>query len=147
MDRRRFLLTPMAGALAAEAQQASKVYRIGMLWNTPTPPMQDVLRQGLRELGWIEGQNFLFERRYSEGRNDRHPAGGRAGSAPTRPHHHGGHSRYARRQGGSTIICVRRDRLERRRLTHAIFQAFEWRQERRDRDSARPVTYRHRTRA
>ena len=51
MDRRRFLLTPMAGALAAEAQQASKVYRIGMLWNTPTPPMQDVLRQGLRELG------------------------------------------------------------------------------------------------
>ena len=78
MDRRRFLLTSIAGALAAplaaEAQQAGKVYRIGMLWNTPTPPMQDVLRQGLRELGWIEGENFLFERRYSEGRNDRHPA-------------------------------------------------------------------------
>ena len=78
MDRRRFLLTSLAGVLATplagEAQQAGKVYRIGMLWNTPNPPMEDVLRQGLRDLGWIEGQNFNFERRYSEGRDDRHPA-------------------------------------------------------------------------
>jgi putative ABC transport system substrate-binding protein len=76
--RRRALLYGSVAVLAAsrvaEAQQAGKVYRIGMLWNTPTLPMQDVLRQGLRELGWIEGQNVLFERRYSEGRNDRHPA-------------------------------------------------------------------------
>jgi putative ABC transport system substrate-binding protein len=36
--------------------------------------MEDLLWQGLRELGWIEGQNFVVERRYSEGRNDRHPA-------------------------------------------------------------------------
>ena len=36
--------------------------------------MEDVLRQGLRELGWVEGQNFIFERRYSEGRNERHAA-------------------------------------------------------------------------
>ena len=77
MDRRAFLAGAaalLAAPLAAEAQQVRKVYRIGMLWNTPTPPMEEVLRQGLRELGWIEGQNFLFERRYSEGRNDRHPA-------------------------------------------------------------------------
>jgi putative ABC transport system substrate-binding protein len=35
--------------------------------------VEDTLRQALRELGWIEGQNFVFERRYSEGRNDRMP--------------------------------------------------------------------------
>ena len=33
-----------------------------------------MLWQGLRDLGWIEGQNFVFERRYSEGRNERHAA-------------------------------------------------------------------------
>jgi putative ABC transport system substrate-binding protein len=77
MDRRAFIvggLSALAASRAAEAQQAGKVYRIGMLWNTPNPPMEDVLQQGLRELGWVEGQNFVFERRYSEGRNDRHPA-------------------------------------------------------------------------
>ena len=50
-----------------------RIYRIGTLWNTPTPRTEDALRQGLREFGWIEGQNFAFERRYSEGRNDRLP--------------------------------------------------------------------------
>ena len=78
MDRRRFLLTSLAGALAAplvaEGQQAGKVYRIGTLWNTSNPRVEDVLRQGLRALGWVDGQNFVFERRYSEGRDDRHPA-------------------------------------------------------------------------
>jgi putative tryptophan/tyrosine transport system substrate-binding protein len=75
MDRRRFLLASLAGALAAPlGARAQKVYRIGMLWNTPNPRMEDVLRQGLRELGWVDGQNFVFERRYSEGRDDRHPA-------------------------------------------------------------------------
>ena len=77
MDRRTFLvggLAAIAAPLAAAAQQAGKVYRIGMLWNTSNPRMEDVLRQRLRELGWVEGQNFVFERRYSEGRNDRHPA-------------------------------------------------------------------------
>jgi putative ABC transport system substrate-binding protein len=64
----------LAVPVAAEAQQAGKIYRVGMLWNTPNPRMEDVLRQGLRELGWVEGQNFIFERRYSEGRSDRHPA-------------------------------------------------------------------------
>jgi putative tryptophan/tyrosine transport system substrate-binding protein len=59
---------------AAEAQQAGKVYRIGTLWTTPNPPMESVLQEGLRERGWIEGKNIIFERRYSEGRDDRHPA-------------------------------------------------------------------------
>ena len=77
VDRHRFLLTSLAGALAAplaaEAQQAGKVYRIGLLWNTPNPEMDAVLLQGLRELGWVEGRNIVVERRYSEGRNDRLP--------------------------------------------------------------------------
>jgi putative ABC transport system substrate-binding protein len=64
----------LAAPLAAEAQQAGKVYRIVGLWTNPSPQMEDVLWQGLRELGWVEGQNFLFERRYAEGRNERHAA-------------------------------------------------------------------------
>jgi putative ABC transport system substrate-binding protein len=59
---------------ASEAQQTGKVYRIVGLWTNPTPQMEDVLWQGLRERGWIEGQNFVFERRYAEGRNERHAA-------------------------------------------------------------------------
>ena len=77
MDRRRYLLTSLAGVLAVplagEAQPAGKIYRIGTIWTTPTPSAEDTLRLALRELGWIEGQNFVFERRYSEGRNDRLP--------------------------------------------------------------------------
>jgi putative ABC transport system substrate-binding protein len=45
-----------------------------MLWTTRVPAIEDLLGQGLRELGWIEGQNFVVERRYSEGRADRYPA-------------------------------------------------------------------------
>ena len=78
MDRRAFLATLtgglLAAPLAAEAQQAGKVYRVGMLWTTRVPAIEDLLGQGLRELGWIEGQNFVVERRYSEGRADRYPA-------------------------------------------------------------------------
>jgi putative tryptophan/tyrosine transport system substrate-binding protein len=78
MDRRRFIssvtLGLLAAPLAAEGQQAGKVYRIGALETTPNPRMEDVMRQGLRELGWVEGQNLIFERRYSEARDDRHPA-------------------------------------------------------------------------
>jgi len=78
VDRRAFLATLtgslLAAPLAAEGQQAGKVYRIVGLWTNPFPQMEDVLWQGLRELGWVEGQNFIFERRYSEGRNERHAA-------------------------------------------------------------------------
>jgi putative ABC transport system substrate-binding protein len=45
-----------------------------VLQNTPNPPVESVLREALRELGWVEGQNISVERRYSEGRNDRNPA-------------------------------------------------------------------------
>ena len=77
IDRRRLLLTSLAGVvavpLAAGGQQTGKIYRIGTIWTTPTPSAEDTLRQALRERGWIEGQNFVFERRYSEGRHDRLP--------------------------------------------------------------------------
>jgi putative ABC transport system substrate-binding protein len=74
MDRRRFLLTSLAGALAAPlgagAQQAGKVVTVGILAIEPWPPI-DSLRQGLSDLGYVEGQNIRFEYRYAEGRNER----------------------------------------------------------------------------
>ena len=78
MDRRRFVLVSLAGALAAplaaEAQQAGKVYRVGFLGNAPiTDPVWKALSTGLRERGWVEGHNFVWERRFSEGRNERFP--------------------------------------------------------------------------
>ena len=79
LNRRAFLSalsgSLLAAPLAAEGQQTGKVYRVGWLGITPpNPSMESVLRDGLRERGWVEGQNLVFERRYSEGRNDRHPA-------------------------------------------------------------------------
>jgi putative tryptophan/tyrosine transport system substrate-binding protein len=68
------LLSIVTMVAASEAQQTGKVYRIVGLWTNPSPQLEDVLWQGLRDLGWIEGQNFVFERRYSEGQNERHAA-------------------------------------------------------------------------
>ena len=64
--------------VAAEAQQAGKVYRIGNLWNVPptAPDVSRILeafRQGLRELGYVEGQNIEIEWRFAEGRFERFP--------------------------------------------------------------------------
>ena len=66
----------LAAPLAAEAQQATKVYRIGRLFPglPPTPnPSLEAFRQRLRELGYVEGQNFVIEHRYAEGRPERLP--------------------------------------------------------------------------
>jgi len=57
--------------LAAEAQPAGKVYRIGFLGTTPpTAPERSwgAFLEGLRDHGYVEGQNIITERRYSEGR-------------------------------------------------------------------------------
>jgi putative tryptophan/tyrosine transport system substrate-binding protein len=80
MHRRAFLgtLPFLAAPLAAEAQQAGKVWRIG--WLSFSPPtslskrFSEALLQGLRDYGFVEGQNVIIERRYSEGREDRHTA-------------------------------------------------------------------------
>jgi ABC-type uncharacterized transport system substrate-binding protein len=71
MDRRRFLLTSLAGAMAmslgAEAQQAGKVFRIGMLVaGPPACPATSVTTaflQGLADSGYTEGTDFIFDRR------------------------------------------------------------------------------------
>ena len=65
-----------AAPLAAGAQQAGKVPRIGLLSLTSPsdrPPLRDAFRQRLRELGWVEGQNIVIDYRYAEGRVDRLP--------------------------------------------------------------------------
>jgi putative ABC transport system substrate-binding protein len=71
MKRREFiaLLGGLATApLVAEAQQAAKLYRIGILSpERPPPGLVDALRQGLRELGYVEGKNIAFEVRSAEG--------------------------------------------------------------------------------
>jgi putative ABC transport system substrate-binding protein len=57
-------------------QQAEKVPRIGYLRVTSAsdrPPLLDAFRQGLRELGWVEGQNIVIDYRFAEGRIDRLP--------------------------------------------------------------------------
>ena len=77
MDRRTFIAS-MAGAvfsapLAAEAQQAGKVYRVGFLWESPTvfPDAIEAFRQGLRDLGYVEGRNIAIEYRWAEGKPER----------------------------------------------------------------------------
>jgi putative tryptophan/tyrosine transport system substrate-binding protein len=81
MDRRRFLVASLAGALAAplasEAQQLDKPTRIGIL--TPqsrqtSARLWDAFRQGLRELGWEDGRNIVIETRFADGRFERLPA-------------------------------------------------------------------------
>jgi putative tryptophan/tyrosine transport system substrate-binding protein len=74
MDRRRFLLTSLAGAFAAPVaaweQQAGKVWRIGFV-SVSYARIEDIFFQQLRELGYVEGQNLVVERRYSEERAER----------------------------------------------------------------------------
>ena len=58
----------------AEAQQPKKVYRIGLLSTDPLPAQSwNALLDGLRERGYIEGRNIVFERRFSEGKAERFP--------------------------------------------------------------------------
>src|SRR5262245_56977299 len=70
-------LTILAVPLDAEAQQPTKVHRIGWLSpgsppSGPTPTFE-AFQQGLRDLGYVEGQHFVMERRYAEGKLDRLP--------------------------------------------------------------------------
>ena len=70
MERRTFLGVMagglLAAPLAAEAQQAGKVYRIGMLERTSpgtNAANLEAFRRGLRELGYVEGKNLVIEYR------------------------------------------------------------------------------------
>jgi putative ABC transport system substrate-binding protein len=77
MDRRTFIAS-MAGAvlaapLAAGAQPAGRLYRIGFLWDNPAvfPDAMEAFRAGLRDLGYVEGRNIAIEYRSAEGKPER----------------------------------------------------------------------------
>jgi putative ABC transport system substrate-binding protein len=76
MNRRQFITLfggTAAWPLAARAQQADKVRTVGYLAQG-TPGQTPVIRaffDALPELGWIEGKNIVFERRYAENRLER----------------------------------------------------------------------------
>src|SRR6266545_6872867 len=61
----------------AQAQQPTKIPRIGYLVGgsaSATSGRTEAFRQGLRELGYVEGKNIVIEYRYAEGKLDRLPA-------------------------------------------------------------------------
>jgi putative tryptophan/tyrosine transport system substrate-binding protein len=80
MDRRAFLAGTgavlLATPLAVEAQQAAKIPRIGYLTGSlvTSPHLPEAFRQGLRNLGYVEGRNVVIEYRDAEGKLERLPA-------------------------------------------------------------------------
>src|SRR5438128_10041840 len=69
-------LSLLAALLTAEAQQATKVHRVGRLFGAGSPssgpdPSFEAFRQGLHDLGYVEGQNLVIEDRYAEGSEER----------------------------------------------------------------------------
>src|SRR6266568_5284071 len=77
ITRRTFLASTvgvLAAPLAAEAQEAGKVARIGVLNSgSPPAPFVESFKQGLRELGYVDGRNVSIEYRWAEGRDERLP--------------------------------------------------------------------------
>src|SRR5713101_2875754 len=78
MKRRTFMALVSGGLLvaprAADAQTAGKVPRVGWLSASTRADASDRRRaftEGLRDLGWIEGQNLLVEERWAEGDYDK----------------------------------------------------------------------------
>ena len=80
MDRREFIGTVagglLASPLAAEAQQAAKIARIGWLSinRATSPHLTEAFLQGLRDLGYVEGRNVVIEYRDAGGKPERFPA-------------------------------------------------------------------------
>jgi putative ABC transport system substrate-binding protein len=80
IDRRTFVCSVAGGLLvtplAARAQTAGKLYRIGILEAIPASQNAanlDALRKGLREMGYVEGRNLIIEYRSADGRAERFP--------------------------------------------------------------------------
>jgi putative ABC transport system substrate-binding protein len=78
MKRREFISLlggTAAWPFAARAQQGGKKKHIvgRFTAGSATEPLNDMTTEALRELGWVEGENVLFERRYAENRLERLP--------------------------------------------------------------------------
>jgi putative ABC transport system substrate-binding protein len=75
VHRRAFVIggvAAVAAPLGAEGQQDEKARRVGVLSpETPPPGILEGFREGLRELGYVEGKTITIELRHAEGRNDR----------------------------------------------------------------------------
>ena len=73
-----FVVALVAVGAIANAQQAAKIPRIGYVSGTGSPsdpgPYVEALRQGLRDLGYIEGKNIVIEYRGAEGKAGRAPS-------------------------------------------------------------------------
>src|SRR5258708_32312916 len=74
---RREFITLLGGAAAAwpaavTAQAPSRLWKIGVLANEPWPPLEG-LRDGLRDLGYVEGKTHLFVYRFAQGQAERLP--------------------------------------------------------------------------
>jgi putative ABC transport system substrate-binding protein len=81
MDRRAFIAVVggsiLVGPLSVDAQPAAKVARIGLLGGGSASAIAGriaAFRQGLRELGYVEGETVVIEQRWAEGKLDRLPA-------------------------------------------------------------------------
>lgn len=79
MKRRTFVTAGFAGLIVASrarAQAQQKMFRVGYLGGGSRPPDDAppaVLREGLRQLGYVDGRNIAYEARYGEGRLERLP--------------------------------------------------------------------------
>jgi putative ABC transport system substrate-binding protein len=75
MQRREFITLLVSAAaswpLAAHAQQPERMWRIGIISHGYVKKWADALREGFRELGYVEEQNFIIEPRYAEGKAGR----------------------------------------------------------------------------
>ena len=79
MNNRRKLLVALgtgllAAPLATSAQPTGKVYRIGFIATAPRNEIEHLIKaldEGLRELGYVEGRNVVFERRFADGKQER----------------------------------------------------------------------------
>jgi len=74
VERRGFIvgtLGLLAAPLAVETEPARKAYRIGVVSSRSLASEHEAFREGLRQLGWVDGQNVAIEYRFMDGQLDR----------------------------------------------------------------------------